>query len=180
MTVKLSLHDVNPVAIQLPQRVTLEVADTEPVTKGQTASSSYKPAILSNGVRTACRRISAGNADRGDDRRRLLRRTCQGLRTRIATTEYGRRGAIALNRMAVRFLVRWLAVFCLLCAGLAGAAAEAFRTPSISAVRVEWRAVLDQLRTEIGPVPRSPPGSASRRSGAYRLPTRARRPRWCN
>jgi elongation factor P len=27
--------------------------DTEPVTKGQTASSSYKPAILSNGVRTA-------------------------------------------------------------------------------------------------------------------------------
>src|ERR1044072_8403347 len=53
MTVKLSLHDMNPVAIQLPQRATLEVVDTEPVTKGQTASSSYKPAILSNGVRTA-------------------------------------------------------------------------------------------------------------------------------
>jgi elongation factor P len=52
MTVKLSMHDVNPVAINLPQRVTLEVVDTEPVTKGQTASSSYKPAILSNGVRT--------------------------------------------------------------------------------------------------------------------------------
>jgi elongation factor P len=52
MTVKLSLHDMNPVSIQLPQRVTLEVVDTEPVTKGQTASSSYKPAILSNGVRT--------------------------------------------------------------------------------------------------------------------------------
>jgi elongation factor P len=28
------------------------VIDTEPVTKGQTASSSYKPAKLSNGVRT--------------------------------------------------------------------------------------------------------------------------------
>ena len=53
MTVKLSLHDMNPVAIQLPQRATLEVVETEPVTKGQTASSSYKPAILSNGVRTA-------------------------------------------------------------------------------------------------------------------------------
>jgi elongation factor P len=53
MTVKLSMHDANPVAIQLPQRVTLEVAETEPVTKGQTASSSYKPAILSNGVRTS-------------------------------------------------------------------------------------------------------------------------------
>lgn len=53
MTVKLSMYDVTPVAIQLPQRVTLEVVETEPVTKGQTASSSYKPAILSNGVRTS-------------------------------------------------------------------------------------------------------------------------------
>jgi elongation factor P len=52
MVVKLSMHDVTPVAITLPQRVTLEVVDTEPVTKGQTASSSYKPAVLSNGVRT--------------------------------------------------------------------------------------------------------------------------------
>jgi len=52
MTVKLSLHGVIPVAIQMPQRATLEVVDTEPVTKGQTASSSYKPAKLSNGVRT--------------------------------------------------------------------------------------------------------------------------------
>jgi elongation factor P len=53
MTVKLSMHDSNAVAITLPQRATLEVVDTEPVTKGQTASSSYKPAVLSNGVRTA-------------------------------------------------------------------------------------------------------------------------------
>jgi elongation factor P len=53
MTVKLSLHGLIPVAIQMPQRATLEVVETEPVTKGQTASSSYKPAILSNGVRTA-------------------------------------------------------------------------------------------------------------------------------
>ena len=52
MTVKLSTHDVNVVSLALPQRVTLEVVDTEPVTKGQTASSSYKPAVLSNGVRT--------------------------------------------------------------------------------------------------------------------------------
>ena len=52
--------------------------------------------------------------------------------------------------MAVRLLRRWLAVLCLLAAGLAGAAAEEFRTPSISAVRVEWRAVVDQFRTEIG------------------------------
>ena len=48
----LSVHEGVPVSIELPQRVTLEVVETEPVTKGQTASSSYKPAILSNGVRT--------------------------------------------------------------------------------------------------------------------------------
>lgn len=53
MVVKLSMHDTTPIAIALPQRATLEVVETEPVTKGQTASSSYKPAVLSNGVRTA-------------------------------------------------------------------------------------------------------------------------------
>jgi elongation factor P len=52
MKVMLSVHEGNPVAIQLPQKVVLEVVETEPVTKGQTASSSYKPAKLSNGVRT--------------------------------------------------------------------------------------------------------------------------------
>ncbi len=53
MTVTLSVHEGVAVAIELPQRVTLEVVETEPVTKGQTASSSYKPAVLSNGVRSA-------------------------------------------------------------------------------------------------------------------------------
>jgi elongation factor P len=52
MKVMLSIHDENAVAIQLPQKVVLEVVETEPVTKGQTASSSYKPATLSNGVRS--------------------------------------------------------------------------------------------------------------------------------
>ena len=52
MACMLSLHDGVPIAIELPQRVTLEIVETEPVTKGQTASSSYKPAILSNGART--------------------------------------------------------------------------------------------------------------------------------
>jgi len=53
MKVRLSVHDGTPVAIELPQRVTLEVTETEPTTKGQTASSSYKPAKLSNGMRTS-------------------------------------------------------------------------------------------------------------------------------
>jgi elongation factor P len=51
MGVKLSIYEGNAVAIELPARVTLEIVETEPTVKGQTASSSYKPAILSNGVR---------------------------------------------------------------------------------------------------------------------------------
>ncbi len=53
MTVRLSIHEGTPLSIELPQRVVLEVVDTEPTVKGQTASSSYKPAVLSNGVRTS-------------------------------------------------------------------------------------------------------------------------------
>jgi elongation factor P len=39
------------IAMELPMRVTVEIVETEPVTKGQTASSSYKPATCSNGIR---------------------------------------------------------------------------------------------------------------------------------
>ena len=61
MKVTLSVHEAVPVAIQLPQRAVLEVVETEPTVKGQTASSSYKPAMLSNGVRTMVPpHISAG------------------------------------------------------------------------------------------------------------------------
>jgi elongation factor P len=52
MTVSLMVHEGLVLAIELPPRVTLEVVETEPVVKGQTASGSYKPAVLSNGVRT--------------------------------------------------------------------------------------------------------------------------------
>jgi elongation factor P len=52
MTVSLMVHDGVALAVELPPRVTLEVVETEPVVKGQTASGSYKPAVLSNGVRT--------------------------------------------------------------------------------------------------------------------------------
>jgi len=52
MVVRLSIFEDQAVGIVLPQRMTLEVVETEPTTKGQTASSSYKPAILSNGVRS--------------------------------------------------------------------------------------------------------------------------------
>jgi elongation factor P len=52
MVVALSTHNDIPIAIELPRTATLEIVDTEPSVKGQTASSSYKPAVLSNGVRT--------------------------------------------------------------------------------------------------------------------------------
>ena len=52
MKVKLSVHEGLVVAVELPQRAIVEVVETEPVTKGQTASSSFKPAKLSNGLRT--------------------------------------------------------------------------------------------------------------------------------
>jgi elongation factor P len=47
----LKVHEGVALSVELPQRVTVEIAETEPVVKGQTASSSYKPAICTNGVR---------------------------------------------------------------------------------------------------------------------------------
>jgi elongation factor P len=52
MAVQVSQFNGIAIALVLPQRATFEVVETEPTTKGQTASSSYKPAVLSNGVRT--------------------------------------------------------------------------------------------------------------------------------
>ena len=61
MTVNVRLIEGEPVAMSLPESVVLEVTEADPVVKGQTASSSYKPAVLSNGVRTAVPpHISAG------------------------------------------------------------------------------------------------------------------------
>jgi elongation factor P len=51
MQVKLAIHEGIPVSIEMPQKVTLEITETEPAMKGQTAAGSFKPAILSNGVR---------------------------------------------------------------------------------------------------------------------------------
>jgi len=53
MTVKVDLVEGDPVGIHLPPTVVLEVVEADPVVKGQTAASSYKPAKLSNGVKTS-------------------------------------------------------------------------------------------------------------------------------
>ncbi|GIL01923.1 MAG: elongation factor P [Alphaproteobacteria bacterium] len=51
MTVTVELYEDKPIGIALPDQVTLTVAEADPVVKGQTAASSYKPAVLENGVR---------------------------------------------------------------------------------------------------------------------------------
>ena len=51
MKVNVKLIEGEPVSMDLPETVTLEIMEADPVVKGQTASSSYKPALLSNGVK---------------------------------------------------------------------------------------------------------------------------------
>jgi len=52
MVITLDLVEGDAVGAHLPATVVLEVVEADPVVKGQTATSSYKPAKLSNGVKT--------------------------------------------------------------------------------------------------------------------------------
>lgn len=52
MTVTIESFEEQPISVTLPEHVVLEVVEADAVVKGQTASASYKPAVLSNGVRT--------------------------------------------------------------------------------------------------------------------------------
>jgi elongation factor P len=51
MQVNLELWDEKPISVELPAQVEATIVEADAVVKGQTASSSYKPAILDNGVR---------------------------------------------------------------------------------------------------------------------------------
>jgi len=51
MDVTIELHEETPIGVQLPDSVVLEVVEADAVVKGQTASSSYKPAVLANGMK---------------------------------------------------------------------------------------------------------------------------------
>ena len=51
MDATVSMHESTPVGIQIPKSVTLTIVEADAVVKGQTASSSYKPALLENGVK---------------------------------------------------------------------------------------------------------------------------------
>jgi elongation factor P len=51
MDVVMETYEDKPISVQLPDQIEAVIATTEGVVKGQTVSSSYKPAILENGVR---------------------------------------------------------------------------------------------------------------------------------
>ncbi len=51
MALQIEFYEDEPLNVLLPEHITLEITETEPTVKGQTAASSYKPAILENGMR---------------------------------------------------------------------------------------------------------------------------------
>jgi elongation factor P len=51
MNVTIEFYEDSPITVELPEQVTLRIVEADPVVKGQTAASSYKPALLENGVR---------------------------------------------------------------------------------------------------------------------------------
>ena len=51
MDVIMELYEEKPISVQLPDQIEATIVEADAVVKGQTASSSYKPAVLDNGVR---------------------------------------------------------------------------------------------------------------------------------
>ena len=51
MEVKVQFHDDQALSVDLPTSIELKIESTDAAIKGQTASSSYKPAILENGIK---------------------------------------------------------------------------------------------------------------------------------
>jgi elongation factor P len=51
MTIVVEFYEEEAINASLPQKVTCQVVETEPVVKGQTAAKSFKPAVLQNGVK---------------------------------------------------------------------------------------------------------------------------------
>ena len=51
LQVKLNFYNNNPISIELPNQVNCKILSTDAAIKGQTVSSSYKPAILDNGLK---------------------------------------------------------------------------------------------------------------------------------
>jgi elongation factor P len=51
MEVKVESYEGKPISVKLPTNVVVTIVEADPVVKGQTAASSYKPAKLENGLR---------------------------------------------------------------------------------------------------------------------------------
>ena len=51
MVCKIMLYEGTPLSVEMPPSVTVEIVEADPVVRGQTASSSYKPGKLANGRR---------------------------------------------------------------------------------------------------------------------------------
>ena len=51
LEVSVSFYNENPITIQLPNQINCKVETTDAALKGQTVSSSYKPAVLDNGIK---------------------------------------------------------------------------------------------------------------------------------
>lgn len=51
MKITLEMHEATPLGVRFPPNVVIEVTEVDPVQKGQSVSSQFKPAILANGLR---------------------------------------------------------------------------------------------------------------------------------
>ena len=69
MDVIMELYDEKPISVQLPDQIEATIVEADAVVKGQTASSSYKPAMLDNGVEV----MVPPHISRHPHRRRRLR-----------------------------------------------------------------------------------------------------------
>ena len=83
--------------------------------------------------------------------------TSSAQKIKLALGAHFRAGGQAVTGRVVRLVVRLLAALSLAPAGAISLAAQEFQSPPISAVHVEWRAALDQLRAELD----AAPGAAS-------------------
>ena len=65
MDVVMELYNERPISVQLPDQIEATIVEADAVVKGQTASSSYKPAVLDNGVKVLVPPHITADADRG-------------------------------------------------------------------------------------------------------------------
>lgn len=49
MTVQMEMYEGNPIGVEIPEKVTMKILEAEAAIKGQTQSSSFKPAVVENG-----------------------------------------------------------------------------------------------------------------------------------